>query len=213
MNVLTIGENKAVMSDTIKIPLFPINMSILPEEKVPLHIFEERYKKMINKCLKNKSSFGIIYKNKEKLHEIGTTVKIIKVYKKYDDGRYDLLVEGQKRFKVVKFIKNRSLWQGEIIHFDEEYDKIDTIKFSKTLDKYLKLLLTLNIDHDIQSEINKSKSFDFTKNILIPTEIKQEFLELFNEEERIDYINDFLESIIQKSKKKNINIKKGKLLN
>ena len=201
------------MSDTIKIPLFPINISILPEEKVPLHIFEDRYKKMINRCLINKTSFGIIYKNKEKLHDIGTKVKIIKVYKKYDDGRYDLLVEGQKRFKVLNFIKNRSLWQGVIQHFNEGYNKIDKIKFSKTLDKYLKLLLTLDIDHDIQSEINKTKSFDFTKNILIPTDIKQEFLELINEEERIDYINDFLESIIQKSKKKNINIKKGKLLN
>lgn len=201
------------MSEIVKIPLFPINISILPEEKIPLHIFEERYKKMVKKCIANKSSFGIIYKNKEKLYDIGTTVKVIKIYKKYDDDRYDLMVEGQKRFKVINFIKNRSLWYAEIQYFNEQYDKVDEIKFSKTLDKYLKLLLTLNIDHDIQSEINKTKSFDFTKNILIPTDIKQEFLELKNESYRIDYINNFLDSIIQKSKKKNIDIKKGKILN
>jgi len=201
------------MSEIVKIPLFPINISILPEEKIPLHIFEERYKKMVKKCIANKTSFGIIYKNKEKLYDIGTTVKVIKIYKKYDDDRYDLMVEGQKRFKVINFIKNRSLWYAEIQYFNEQYDKVDEIKFSKTLDKYLKLLLTLNIDHDIQSEINKTKSFDFTKNILIPTDIKQEFLELKNESHRIDYINNFLDSIIQKSKKKNTDMKKGKILN
>ena len=75
------------------------------------------------------------------------------------------------------------------------------------------MLLTFNIDHDIQSEMNKKISFDFTKNILIPNNIKQEFLELPNESDRIIFIDQFLDSIIKQSKRENNKLFKGKLHN
>lgn len=201
------------MTKIDKIPLFPINMSILPGEKIPLHIFEDRYKKMITDCLKTKSGFGILFKNKNKINNVGTKVKVIKVYKKYEDGKYDILVKGEERFFVNNFIKNNDLWYGEIQYYEEMYEKLKKERFSYVLDKYLKLLLTLNIDHDIQNEINKSKSFDFTKNILIPNDIKQEFLELKDEVARIDFIDQFLDTVNQKAMSKNLNIDKGKLPN
>ena len=92
------------MTKIDKIPLFPINMSILPGEKIPLHIFEDRYKKMITDCLKTKSGFGILFKNKNKINNVGTKVKVIKVYKKYEDGKYDILVKGEERFFVNNFM-------------------------------------------------------------------------------------------------------------
>ena len=48
-----------------KIPLFPLNMVVLPFEKVPLHIFEPRYKKMISESIENNSPFGIVLNNNE----------------------------------------------------------------------------------------------------------------------------------------------------
>ncbi|MDC0145569.1 hypothetical protein OAI93_03120, partial [bacterium] len=80
-------------------------------------------------------------------------------------------------------------------------------------DKYLKLLLTFEIDHDIQSEMNKKNSFDFTKNILIPNNIKQDFLELENESDRVLFIDNFLDSIVENAKKEKNKIFKGKILN
>ena len=201
------------MIKTDKIPLFPINLTILPGEKIPLHIFEVRYRKMIADCLKTKSGFGILFKNKDKITNIGTKVKVVKVYKEYDDGKYDILVQGEERFFVKNFLKDSDLWYGEIQYYEEMYEMVDKERFSNVLDKYLRLLLTLNIDHDIQNEINKSTSFDFTKNILIPNDIKQEFLELSNEEARIDFIDQFLDTINHKAKNKNLNFDKGKLPN
>lgn len=197
----------------LKIPLFPINISILPDELIPLHIFEDRYKKMVSKSLERNKEFGIIYKQKEDMKNIGCSVSIKKVYQKYDDGKYDILIQGQKRFEIKSLFKESELLIGEVEFLNEFYEMADKNKFNKVLDKYLKLLLTFKIDHDIQSEMNKKKSFDFTKNILIPNDIKQDFLELKNETDRILFIDDFLDTITEKAKNKKNQIFNGNIFN
>ena len=203
------------MSDSsiLKIPLFPISVSILPQEFMPLHIFEDRYRKMVSDALKNKSQFGIVYKENEDIKNIGCSVFIEKVYKKYKDGKYDILVRGQKRFKIINLFKENSLWFGEVEFLNEHYNETDQIFFSTILDKYIKLLLMFDIKHDIQNEMTKKISFDFTKNILIPNNIKQNFLELENESDRIIFIDNFLDSIFSNIKKDKNTIFKGRILN
>ena len=197
-------------NNLLKINLFPINISILPDELVPLHIFEDRYKKMVSNCLENNQEFGIIYKENNEIKNIGCSVFIKKVYQKYDDGKYDILVQGKKRFQIKSLSKKDDVLIGEIKFFNEFYNKVNSTKFNKVLDKYLKLLLTFNIKHDIESEMDKKISFDFTKNILIPNDIKQEFLELENESDRIDFIDIFLDSVIENAKNKKNQLFKGK---
>ena len=196
-----------------KISLFPINVSILPDELMPLHIFEDRYKKMVLESLEKNKEFGIIYKDDQNMKNIGCSVSIKKVYQKYDDGKYDILIQGEKRFEIKSLFKESELLIGEVKFLNEFYEKADKNKFNKVLDKYLKLLLTFKIDHDIQSEMNKNKSFDFTKNILIPNNIKQDFLELEDESDRILFIDNFLDTITQKSKSKENNLLRGNIFN
>ena len=196
-----------------KIPLFPINISILPDEFMPLHIFEDRYKKMVSESLEKNKEFGIIYKENKDIKNIGCLVSIKKVYQKYDDGKYDILIQGEKRFEIKSLFKESELLIGEVKFLNEFYEKADKNKFNKVLDKYLKLLLTFKIDHDIQSEMNKNKSFDFTKNILIPNNIKQDFLELEDESDRILFIDNFLDTITQKAKSKKNKLFKGNIFN
>tara|TARA_B100001142_G_C14334343_1_gene655301 strand:+ start:2453 stop:3061 length:609 start_codon:yes stop_codon:yes gene_type:complete len=197
----------------LKIPLFPISVSILPDELMPLHIFEDRYKNMISESLENNKEFGIIYKEKKDMKNIGCLVSIKKVYQKYDDGKYDILIKGEKRFEIKSLFKKGELLIGEIELLNEFYEKADKNKFNQILDKYLKLLLTFKIDHDIQSEMNKKKSFDFTKNILIPNNIKQDFLELENETDRMVFIDDFLDTITEKAKNKKNKLFNGNIFN
>ena len=212
--MMIIGSLKIVMNSTLlKIPLFPINVSILPDELMPLHIFEDRYKQMVSKSLENNNEFGIIYKEDQNMKNIGCSVSIKKVYQKYDDGKYDILIQGEKRFEIKSLFKENELLIGEVEFLNEFYEKSDKNKFNKVLDKYLKLLLTFKIDHDIQSEMNKKNSFDFTKNILIPNNIKQDFLELEDESDRILFIDNFLDTISQKAKNKKNKIFKGNILN
>ena len=187
----------------LRTPIFPLNISVLPQEFLPLHIFEDRYKRMVSKCIEDHTKFGIVYQYDDKLANIGCLVSINSVLKEYDDGKYDIVVKGSKRFEIINLNKKYDLWYGDIDILNEHYDLMNKQYFSKVLDKYLQFLLSLNIEgFNIQNEMDKNNSFDFTKNVIIPNEIKQEFLELKDEEERMFFIDTFLDSAIKNSKGK-----------
>ena len=186
--------------EIVDIQLFPIGITILPKDVVPFHIFENRYKKMVSDCIKDNTEFGIVYKLPNKnFVNIGCSVKIDRVYKKYDDGRYDIILRGMKRFRIVSSKKYEDIWHSEIRYIDEKYDSFDKKYFSKIHDKYLKLLILLNKKNNFQSEMDKQVSFDFTKNILLPNQIKQDIIRLENEKERLRYINNFLTELLNDS--------------
>ena len=183
-----------------EIALFPINLSVLPYEKVNLHIFEDRYKKLINHSLDVNKTFGIVYTKNKVMSKIGTVVKINEIYKKYDDGRFDLSVKGLERFKILKSYKEHELWNAKIRILDESYEDIDKNYFNLVLDKYLRLILSSKLNNNISQFMNKKTSFDFTKDVILPNSLKQDFLELENEQKRMNYIDIFLDSLLEKKK-------------
>jgi Lon protease-like protein len=83
-----------------RIPLFPLNIVVFPSSKYPLHIFEERYKKMINKCLSEKTGFGIVTKLDNEISKIGSYVEIEDILQKFDNGEMDIFVVGKGRFFI-----------------------------------------------------------------------------------------------------------------
>ena len=182
------------------IALFPINLSVLPYEKVNLHIFEDRYKKLINRSLGENKTFGIVYTKNKVMSKIGTLVEINEIYKKYDDGRFDLSVKGLERFKILKSYKEHELWNAKIRILDESYEDIDKNYFNLVLDKYLRLILSSKLNNNISQYMNKTTSFDFTKDVILPNSLKQDFLELENEQKRMNYIDIFLDSLLEKKK-------------
>ena len=182
------------------IALFPINLSVLPYEKVNLHIFEDRYKKLINHSLDENKTFGIVYTKNKVMSKIGTVVKINEIYEKYDDGRFDLSIKGLERFKILKSYKQDELWNAEIRILDESYEEIDKNYFNLVLDKYLRLILSSKLNDNISQYMNKKISFDFTKDVILPNSLKQDFLELENEQKRMNYIDIFLDSLLEKKK-------------
>ena len=183
-----------------EIALFPINLSVLPYEKVNLHIFEDRYKKLINHTLDENKNFGIVYTKNKVMSKIGTVVNINEIYKKYDDGRFDLSVKGLERFKILKSYKEHELWNAKIRILDESYEDIDKNYFNLVLDKYLRLILSSKQNNNISQYMNKKTSFDFTKDVILPNSLKQDFLELENEQKRMNYIDIFLDSLLEKKK-------------
>ena len=84
----------------ISLPLFPLNLVLLPFELLPLHIFEPRYKKMVRDHIEDDKPFGIILNENNVVCTKGCRVKVQKVYKKYSNGEYDILVKGVEQFQV-----------------------------------------------------------------------------------------------------------------
>ena len=91
------------MSDEVvrDFPLFPLGVLALPHELVPLHIFEERYRTMIDECLERDSEFGIVWSGDDGLRPIGCAVEIAEVLERMEDGRLNILTRGTRPFRIV----------------------------------------------------------------------------------------------------------------
>ena len=191
-----------IKSEYIK--LFPLGITVLPLDVIPLHIFEDRYKKMVHECINEKTEFGMVFKsNKNSFENIGCSVSIKKIHKQYKDGRYEIIVKGQKRFKILSSKKIDDLWNSEISFIDENYNEVDKNYFSRVHDKYLKLLISMNKKNNFQSELEKNISYDFTKNVLLPNQIKQNLIKLKDETKRLEYIDVLLDELLNSIEKNN----------
>ena len=87
-----------------RIPLFPLNVVLLPGAELPLHIFEPRYREMVKTCIDEKSEFGMLLSLPKGLARVGCTAEIKAVTQRYDDGRMDILTAGRAPFRVVELL-------------------------------------------------------------------------------------------------------------
>ena len=179
----------------IKIPLFPLNIVVLPFEEVPLHIFEPRYKKMIKESVENDTPFGIVLNNNGSIDNIGCSLNVTKIIKHYKTGEYDLIATGNKCFQVLDKVKKNDLWIGDIEYMDAPI--IENDKILKTVqNKYLELLIKLGKEENFEIYLEREISFQFLIGITLPLDLKRNILLLENESERLLYINDLFNKVL-----------------
>ena len=106
----------------LTIPMFPLNLVLLPGETKTLHIFEERYKQLVTDCLINGAHFGIPFLHQKTMGNYGIEVKIINVIKTYSNGEMDIVIEGVRGFKLVEYsqVLPPKLYGAGIIYYEEE---------------------------------------------------------------------------------------------
>ncbi len=116
-----------------RIPLFPLNVVLLPGGDLPLHIFEPRYRRMVHDCIENKSEFGMLLVAPKGLVRVGCTAEVLEVAKRYPDGRMDILAVGRAPFRIVELMNARQyddgmLLEGTVDYLDDRERSIDTKK-------------------------------------------------------------------------------------
>ena len=171
------------------IPLFPLNIVAVPKERIPLHIFEPRYKQMIKDSIKTGDPFGIVLKDDKGVKSIGCSVKIIRVLKEHPTGEYDIIVQGLQCFRIKeKTQENNQLCIGKVTYL-EDHESASADLLDKTRDQYLHILLKLGLNEDMERHMSKSRSFDFIEFINLPNKIKQQLIETNDENQRLEIIN------------------------
>jgi Lon protease-like protein len=105
------------------LPLFPLQVVLLPDAELPLHIFEDRYKEMIAEVLRDKIEFGVVLANERGIVNTGCTATIERVLREYPDGRLDILAVGRRRFEIERVNQERAFLRGEVDYFDDDVDK------------------------------------------------------------------------------------------
>ena len=176
--------------------LFPLNLVAFPGEHLKLHIFEPRYKQLINDCLESNTTFGIPSYVFNKT-EYGTEVKIDEVTKTYKDGRIDIKIIGISTIKVLEFQNpwNDKLYAGGLIKRQPYDDREDKELKTRLIDLVHELFLWLKIEEKIT--VNRSTSLhEIIHKIGLKPEEEYEILKMQLEKERQRYVISHLKNII-----------------
>ena len=194
-----------MQSETV-IPLFPLGLVLLPRMPLPLHIFEERYKLMIGECIDSNTAFGLVFFNGSDIQTIGCTASIVKVLKRYSDGRLDILTHGQDRFVIKDMYDRKPYLEGRVTFFDDEPDE-NTEACQKLARRGMALLKQFTTIAEIQDEYGFSETLDFKSVSFViagcegfSKEEKQRFLEMTSTYNRLKKCVAALGKIIERTK-------------
>ena len=179
-----------------KIPLFPLELVLLPYENLPLHIFEPRYKAMVRNAIEKDISFGIILREGKGIFSKGCTVKITKVFKEYQNGEYDIMVKGLERFDVINTEMDGDTVIGQVKYLPLQKESEPDL-LVQLQDSYLKVLLRFEIDSDLETHLKKKISYEFLQGLQLPITLKKNLIDIDSETERIRFINDIFQSILK----------------
>lgn len=102
-----------------RIPLFPLNVVLFPGAPLPLHIFEPRYKLLIGTCIEENLDFGVVLSDENRIVSVGCTAKVLKLIKKFDDGRMDIISIGGERFRISKLIDEKLYYEAAVEYLDD----------------------------------------------------------------------------------------------
>jgi Lon protease-like protein len=111
-----------------RIPLFPLDVVLLPGMHLPLHIFEPRYKIMIARCLQEKLEFGMILAADKAVATFGCTAHILSTVKEYPDGRTDIFTEGRAIFRLVELLDEKEYYEGTVEYMTDVPTPVDSQK-------------------------------------------------------------------------------------
>jgi Lon protease-like protein len=126
-----------------RIPLFPLELVLLPAMPLPLHIFEPRYKLMIGRCLKQNLEFGIVLAQGSSAVAIGCTAGITRKLKDYCDGRMDLLTEGRAIFRIIDLLDEKEYYEAVVDYLPEDATPQDAEKEKELTDIFQQCHLLL----------------------------------------------------------------------
>jgi len=166
------------------LPLFPLNLVAFPGETVNLHIFEERYKQLVEECYEQQQPFGIPAYIEKRI-EYGTEVYIKRIVKKYQDGRMDIATQAERVFKVMSFVNpvGGKLYAGGDVFFLENIQdgtpeaRLEMITLLKEMYQMINVVKNIEIDDDITT-------FDIAHQVGFSQEQEYELIQLERESQR-----------------------------
>src|ERR1700683_5348255 len=100
--------------ETRRIPLFPLGVVLFPGRRLPLHIFEPRYKLMVGRCAQDKAPFGIVLAAEQGIATVGCTANILEIAKTYEDGRMDIVTFGESAYRIRELHNDEPYLEGEV---------------------------------------------------------------------------------------------------
>lgn len=180
------------------VPIFPLGIVVYPNEKLNLHIFEERYKQLVNICFTEKKPFGIPTVINSKISDTGTLVTVVEIVKTYEDGRMDIRTEGGSVFKILEVVKTipDRLYSGAIVNYPPNNEARNAAMMRRVVEDVRALHKLLNVNKDFKKPDEQLVSYDVAHHAGLSLEEEYELLGLMYESQRLEYLKRHLKKII-----------------
>lgn len=194
------------MAEFDRIPLFPLGLILFPESQVPLHIFEERYKRLCAEAIAQGGTFGINFVEDSSMHSVGCTARISEVTKKYKDGELDIVTEGVRRYEIVKLEQSdpSELSYATVKWIDDVPELRDTELTRETIELFNELCEVAYkgtvepLDMSVWTDLDKLPSFAIAQKSGLTPEQRQSLLTIKSENERLAILKSHLQDLLPK---------------
>src|SRR6478752_7934524 len=177
-----------------RIGLFPLELVLVPTERVPLHVFEPRYKELVGECLERGEEFGIVLaKESGDIHHVGTRAAIVEVLQVLPDGRMHIVVEGGDRFRLLEVDHDRSFDTGTVEELVDQDDPPDPADLQRAYDTFKRLQETVGAPGEPPDPSGPQFDFELAGRVEFNTASKQELIELTSPRRRLTRLLELLE--------------------
>ncbi len=184
-------------------PLFPLGIVALPTESVPLHIFEQRYRTMMERCLgaepgSPEREFGIVWLSNDELKPIGCACEIASVLERMDDGRLNILARGTRPFRLLERQDDLPYPAGVVEFLGEHEEQPDAQALETARELYRELVMQATDREMAASELDAMDSYRMAATVEFGVEAKQELLELRSENARLRLLAQLIRAAIER---------------
>ena len=178
-------------------PIFPLPLVLLPTELAPLHIFEERYKRMINRCLEDDEEFGIVWLADSGLAEVGCTARITELIDRMEDGRMNILVRGGRPFRLLRRVDDLAYPAGDIELLEDEEGASEThAEAART--SYAEVVEKATDQRPGAEDLAGMDAYGMAATIELEPAMKQKLLASRSENERLGMVEDLFEKAVER---------------
>jgi Lon protease-like protein len=190
---------RSMAGEGTELPIFELPVVILPGELLPLHIFEERYLRMIGHCLETAEPFGIVFRDDEgTAHRIGCTARVTEVLERFDDGRMNIVVTGEQPFRVLERFDEPDYPAGEVepLAAEDEPSEDDPEAADMARQAFAELVRRVSGEAAEDLDIETEDAYGIAARVELPVETKQALLEQRAESERMRMLGNALRALV-----------------
>ncbi|MCX2839004.1 LON peptidase substrate-binding domain-containing protein [Salinimicrobium sp. MT39] len=175
-----------------RLALFPLQSVVFPGEVLPLHIFEPRYKELIDDCESTGIKFGIPTYIENNL-EYGTEMELIETVRRYESGARDIICKGARVFRVLEFAHNEAgkMYAGGDVEFLPDKDDASQTLKEQLLNLIFELYVHLEVPRP-KIDIPNFRSYTLAHKIGLPLQQEYTLLKLTSEKERQEFLINHL---------------------
>jgi Lon protease-like protein len=197
--VVPVWEKLQSVNDmTNFIPIFPLGIVVYPGENLNLHIFEPRYKQLINECKDGKKPFGIPAVIDNRLQERGTLVNVLEISKVFDNGEMDIKTKGERVFRTLEVIKEvpDKLYSGAIVNYPDNKEQGDIELMRRVMNGIRELHKLLNVSKDFKKPDEELNTYEVAHHVGLTLQEEYELLGLMDELQRQEYLKRHLTKVL-----------------